>query len=965
VEGPVMNVNQDTIQEVKVEVSNYSAAYGRDVGQISVTSKSGTNALHGTVYDSFQNSGLNANDPYSNHQGFGRNAYHQNQYGFTVGGPVFIPKVFNGKNKMFFFGSFERLRNRGLSTFATYVPTPAERTGDFSAWLTRFPVNPVSCDGSSSAPANCRFVIYDPTTYDPNTGLRQPFSNNVISNPSPIALAYLSHFPQPTGYVSPDPNNFDNWSGTNTAGINNDNYTARIDYDLTNRDVLYFRYLRDTGSKINEGGLIPSLALGDGPVHRVNTYQVHYVHSFTSTLTNELNVSWTSAYNWSNQSAQVNKFMQATWLPSLFQNTSTGGAGFTSYDLGLLNIKNDATFSVNIGFPGDFGSGLSLGATEYWYQAVPIFQFSDNLSKVIRQHTLKAGFYWSRRHERDNDVIRSMNVQGGYTSKGPNIGDGSGFNRLAEFETGFVSSMDQRSPLTGGDGSLYFAMPEYSGYLNDSWNVTPRLTMNLGVRYDVALPASSVNNYWGVLDTTYPGYRMVMPGLTPGTHNPPFPADKNNFAPRLGFAYRTGDKTVVRGGYGMFYETGRYKYLDQMFFNSPGYGGSPYNSAVQVPDPAETFYTLNDVFPAAVSINKGTWPVPLGIDGGLLGLRSDTRTVDSKSAIAPYIQRWSLDVQRELGKAVVATLGYVGSKGTKLITQYDLNAPPQGTYLNSDAFYQARPLTAAAPGRWESIWAVHPNRSNNYHALNAQLTTRGWHGVTSQVSYTWSKQMDNYFGEGGEGGPRALGGQWHPEWSYGPSDANHTNRFVAAFTYELPGKALGNRFLREAVGAWQINSIATFESGAPTTVWNGYTSSYDYMGDVPLQTCKGNLARGSRTFTHYFNTNCYTEPAASTDPTLISQGITNFALTRGNERRNNLRQPGINNWDLGLQKSFRVFGEGRELQFRADSFNAFNHTQWSSIDTFDDRQVNAQSQFGYITGGRAGRHMQLNMKFVF
>ena len=137
VEGPVMNVNQDTIQEVKAEVSNYSAEYGRDVGQINVTSKSGTNALHGTVYDTFQNSGMNANDPYSNYQGIPRNAYHQNQYGFTVGGPVFIPKVFNGKNKLFFFGSFERLRNRGESQFTAYVPTAAERAetasgGDFS-----------------------------------------------------------------------------------------------------------------------------------------------------------------------------------------------------------------------------------------------------------------------------------------------------------------------------------------------------------------------------------------------------------------------------------------------------------------------------------------------------------------------------------------------------------------------------------------------------------------------------------------------------------------------------------------------------------------------------------------------------------------------------------------------------------------------------------------------------------------
>ena len=292
VEGPVMNVNQDTIQEVKAEVSNYSAEYGRDVGQISVTSKSGTNALHGTVYDSFQNSGMNANDPYSNYQGFARNAYHQNMYGFTVGGPVYIPKVFNGKNKMFFFGSFEQLRNRGQSAFSAYVPTDAERGnpatglpgGDFSAWLTRFPVDPALCDGSSNAPANCRYVIYDPTTYDPNTGLRQPYPNNVITNPSATALAYLSHFPEPTGYVSPDPNNFNNWAGTNTAGINNDNYTARIDYSFTSRDSVYFRYLRDTGSKINEGGLIPELALGDGPVHSVNTYQVHYVHAFNSNL---------------------------------------------------------------------------------------------------------------------------------------------------------------------------------------------------------------------------------------------------------------------------------------------------------------------------------------------------------------------------------------------------------------------------------------------------------------------------------------------------------------------------------------------------------------------------------------------------------------------------------------------------------------------------------------------------------
>jgi hypothetical protein len=968
VEGPVMNVNQDTIQEVKAEVSNYSAEYGRDVGQIDVTSKSGTNALHGSVYDTFQNSGMNAIDPYSKYQGIPRSAYHQNQYGFTVGGPVLIPKIFNGKNKLFFFGSFERLRNRGSKQYTAYVPTDLERKGNFSEWLTRFPVDPTLCDGSANAPNNCRYVIYNPSTYNTSTQLRQPFPGNIITNPNATALAYLSHFPEPNGYVSPAAGDFDNYSGSHTSGLDNNNYTVRGDYTFSSRDNIYFRWLRDDGSVINEGGLVPELNMSNGPLHRVNTYQVHYVHAFTPTFTNEFNISWTKGYNFSDDPSQANRFSQTSWIHSLFQNSSTNMAGFTSYDKSLFNINNDATFSVNLGWdPTYFGNDLSLGSTEYWYQYVPIFQLSDNLVKVVGRHTLKFGYYMARRSERDNDVVRSVYFAGNYTSKGPNVGDGSGFNTIAEFETGFVTQMGQRTPVSSGDASLYFGMPEYSAYVNDSWQATRKLTLNLGLRYDLPIPAYSENSYWGVLDQTYPGWRMIMPGLTPGTNAHPFSAAKKDLAPRIGAAYRLNDKTVVRSGYGIFYESGRFKFLDQMFWNSPGYGGATYTSAAMVPDPAETYYTMGNIWPAAQTVTRGAWPVPLGTNGGTLGfcVGCNYATTDAKTWVTPYMQRWSLDVQREMGKAVVATLGYVGSRGTHLPIQYDLNLPPQGTYFNSVDYYNARPLTAVAPGRWDGINTVRAIRSNNYNAMNAELKTRAWHGLTSQLSYTWSKQMDDFFGENGESGTHALGGQWHPEWSYGPSDANHTNRFVAALTYALPGKSLQNRILREAAGYWQISSIDTFESGAPVTVFNGYTSSYDYMGDVPDNTCNGNLARGNRSFTHYFNTDCYVEPAASTDPTLINQGITNFAVHRGSERRNNLRGPGINNWDLGLQRSFPVIGEARQLVFRADAFNAFNHTQWASINSYDDRQVNPESQFGWVTGARPGRLIQLNMKFVF
>jgi hypothetical protein len=964
VEGPVTNVNMDAVQEVKAEVINYSAEYGRDVGQISLTTKSGTNNLHGTVYDFFQNSGMNANDPYSIVYGVPRTPYHQNQYGFTVGGPVYIPHVFNGRNKLFFFASAEWLRSRSNGTMRAYVPTTLERTGDFSEWLTRFPVDPAQCDGTGNAPANCRYVIYDPNTYDPGTSTRQPFPGNVITNPDPIALAYLSHFPNPN-FTSPVVTDFNNWSGPTTDGIDNNNYSVRADYNISKRDSMYFRFSHDYGTKLHEGGLIPELALGNGPVHTTNMYQVHWVHAFGSTFNNEFNFSWTRARNASNQSAQINKFMQTTWLPDLFQNTSTGGAGFTSYDLNQLGIKDDATF--RIGFPdGSLFSPLSLGTTEYWYQWVPIYQLSDNVAKTIGRHTFKAGFYWQRRDERDNDVIRSMNIGDyTYTSQGPFAIDGSGWNALAEFETGYVASMNQRTPLTGGDGSLWFRMPEYSAYFNDSWNVTPKLTLTLGLRYDVGVPARSVDNYWGVLDTSYTGYRLVMPGLTPGTHNPPFPADKNNFAPRIGMAYRIADKTVVRGGYGVFYETGRFKFLDQMFWNSPGYGGVTYDSATYSGDSNVPFFTLGDTFEPPVPIEKGTWPIPLGEKGGELYPQQWVQTIDKNSAVTPYLQRWSLDVQRELGKALVATIGYVGSEGTKLTTQYDLNLPPQGVYTDYNGdFLDARPLSGVAPGRWDAIYAVHHNRSNNYHAFNAQLKTQNWHGLTSIVNYTWSKQMDTFFGESGESGVQLIGGQWHPEWSYGPSDANHTHRFVAALMYELPGKSLSSRLLREALGGWQINTITTFETGAPVTVLNGYTSSFDFMGDVPDRICNANLSRGDRTFYHQFNTDCYVEPPP--DP------VTGFAIHRGNERRNNLVGPGINNWDMSLSKSFRLFGEGRELQFRAESFNVFNHTQWSSISDggfggflTDDRLTNPESTFGSVTGARSGRHMQLALKFIF
>ncbi len=305
----------------------------------------------------------------------------------------------------------------------------------------------------------------------------------------------------------------------------------------------------------------------------------------------------------------------------------------------------------------------------------------DDVTKVLGRHTLQMGLHFYRKDERDNDIIRGIDIGANtlnahfssnglaYTGKGPFAADGSGWNTEAEFVTGVVTAMRQRTYNTGGDTSLYFRNIEWNAYLNDTFQVTSKMTLTLGLAYVLAPQAYSVNNYWGVVDQSYPGWRLVMPGLTPGTSNPPFPSEKTDFAPRFGFAYRPQKGVVVRGGYGVFYDTAGYKYLDQMFFNSPGYGGSEYDSptysALNGQDPNVPYFTLQNTFPASVPLQKGQWPIPLGEDGGILAPQGDTTTIDKDTSKTPYFQYWNLQIEKEVGEGVFS-MGYVGSKGTKL-----------------------------------------------------------------------------------------------------------------------------------------------------------------------------------------------------------------------------------------------------------------------------------------------------------
>ena len=306
-----------------------------------------------------------------------------------------------------------------------------------------------------------------------------------------------------------------------------------------------------------------------------------------------------------------------------------------------------------------------------------------------------------------------------------------------------------------------------------------------------------------------------------------------------------------------------------MFWNCPAYGGEEYNNSTyaadNLGDPNLVYFTLDNSFPPAKDVPKGDWPYPLGDKAGYLYPWQWMQTIDKDTPITPYYQRWSLDVQRKLGKDMMVSLGYVGSRATKLTIADDINNPPEGIYLTGDDFHAARPDSVLNGGayadRFDGVLAVHHGGMNDYHALMTKFEKQWSNGFSALVHYTWSKQTDEFFHNAGYGNTSALGGQWHRNWSHGLSDADHTHRLVAVLTYELPfGKHLRG-VARELAFGWQPNFVATFESGFPATIWNGDNTSYDYMGDVPTRTCDGSLSGGKETFYRYFDTSCFAESA--------------------------------------------------------------------------------------------------------
>jgi Carboxypeptidase regulatory-like domain len=924
----------EAIVEAKLDVANFSAENGRDISTFSISTRGGTSAFHGSVYDYFQNSAFNAVDPYLKAIGDPgeKTWYTRNQYGGNLGGPILIPKLFNRRDKLFFFVNYEGMRQRERgNNDPVRVPTEAERRGDFSELLQRFPGDP-------------NFVLYNPFSTiinDDGESVRTPIPNNdlrMATRPDgsplidPRAQELLGLYPLPN-YVSPFPGDLANYRAFTTNGLRNYRIDTRFDYNISNKNSVYVNISRSHGIDDRKGGVFPELVGNNEDSSYLVT--VNYSHIFSPRMTNEFIFAKGKGTMFSVDQNTIDYMNRTDTLRNkFFQNLGTGE------DTGVYLM--------------DVNDYPSPGFGEVFMASNPTLQFSDNLTWLKGRHSFKMGFNYFLKKEVDWDFLRSVSFTGQYTRAGsaPDVDENRslGGNAIADLLTGLPGSLGQRFDFGTGDAHdpyLNFAIPYYGAFFEDKIQVNQNLTVSLGLRYDLSIPTYSPSRYGGAtFDFDYPGWQLAIPGRAPGVPLHLVRADKNNFAPRISVAYRPKSDLVLRLSYGIFYDQGVFNtssgILDGAFFGSvPGYTTDNYDYNRLGIHEDLPGYTFSDIFPTQKKVEIGTYPISTGPGMGYYDFMASINFSDRDSGTSPYYQRYLFEVQKQVFGKTVLSLTYNGSRGIKLPYYENLNLPPyRSGWANDDEFNGGRPNNI---GRWADVRVLRHGLNSFYNAATIKAERRFSNGLQFLAHYTFSKTVtDRVETETNQGR-----WQWNRRLGRGEAQFSHPHRFVSAVTYETPwGRNLPG-LLKTLLWGWRVSTITIFESGDALTVFNNQSSARDYEPEMPNLVGDPNLPRGQRTFLRYFNTSAFADPGDD---------------VKGNAGPGIVRGPGINNWDISLAKVFRL-SERWSLEFRGDMYNAFNHAQWNEIDT--GFSTAGDSQFGRITEAREPRVAQLSLKITF
>ena len=865
-----MRVSMDAIQEFKSETNVYSAEGGRGAGaQVKMVTKSGTNNLHGTLFFFHRNDNLDARsffdrDPLNPQERSNPPEFRQHQFGVTVGGPIV-------KDRSFFFFSYEGWRIAKGTSQIYSVPSERLRSGDFS---------------------HLGSVIYDPATTreDPNNPgsfIRDPFPGNIIPLsrvPQVVTNSLNRFYPLPnlageTGNLLAAP----------FSTRDEDLFTGRIDHNFSDSDRFFGRYSGVFDRSIDRTFTnLPNFS-DDFEVPAQNLV-LSYTRTLSPTSVNELKVGYT----------RMTQFLQDVEFEEgvLAQVGIEGTNPLFDYNPWLLLAGYNRT-------------GAILNAPNN--RSENIYSFVDNLSFKKGSHALGLGV-----------DVRRIQINGGIQSNPSGLfifnnfytrfpGDPSTGHPAADFLLGTV----QISRTSRGDGFRHHRTSHVGLYLKDDWNATPNLTVNLGLRWEYYQPNVEINNKIANLvdNQLITADQADSFGLPRALFQP----DYNNFAPRIGLAYRPfgNNRTVVRLGYGVYYTPQTTFQTMLLGLNPPALEPFLFVGDTNFPN-----LTLQNAFPVEVgALNFTPWTQDPGYRIG-------------------YNQHFSLNVQRELARDLMLEVAYVGNKGTKLRLVRDINKPVPGP----GDFASRRPLPEFA-----TINQIDDFGKSIYHGLKVNMEKRFSDGLAFLLSYNWSKVLD-------EGGLLSMGESndalgrdpLDPNAERGRSIFDARHRFVFSYVYQLPfgpGQSRGADLTGIAgwlVGGWQLSGITSLQSGGPVNL----TAAVDYAntGGGARPDLVGDPHSGPRTPEEWFNTSAFAAPQQ---------------YTYGNTGRNILDAPGTANFDIALMKN-TYFGEDKRLEFRAEFFNAFNRAHLDP-----PNGAFGAGSFGQIFGAGFGREIQFGLKFFY
>ena len=926
----------DAIEEFKVMGANYSAEFGRSLGSVlNVIYKSGTNQFHGSMYEFLRNSVFDANNFFANRRREKLGSFKRSQFGGTASGPI-------RRDRTFFMGSYEGLRERSAANTTFTVPTALQRQGDFSQTFA----------------ANGQLIrIFDPFTTRANPSgsgfIRDQFSGNVIPSSlfDPVALNVLKYYPQPNQPGDPV-TRANNYQRSGAQQLDIDQLDLRVDENLSNARKFFMRYSYRL-TKDSPAIFFPTdLTIAEGRV-----IQENHVHNIVADYNQTL-------------SPKTILSTRLGFARTLFVFNNQG-LGFKPSALGLPRAIDDVVDRQM--FPRFGASGyVSLGGSDHRYSGFMSYSALAGLTKVMGKHTLKIGF--------DGRMLRvnvwearsagTFNFSALFT-QGPNPSQASSTagNSIASLLLGTGNPNDVLIQGWKNVAAQSFYLAEY---IQDDWRITSKLTLNLGLRYDLDTPRTERFNRINYFDPnapsplakTVPGFSDLRGGVVfagvDGRSRHQYIWDRNNLAPRVGLAYQITPKTVIRAGYAHVFGPS-----NQAAQGTVG----PFGFRVEYP----WVTTVDNITP--LNLLRNPYPQgfrqPPGASEGLLTQAGANLQAPLRDTWTPWTQQWNLNIQRELPGQILLEVAYVGTQGHDLsrvgegglsLNQLDPKHMALGSQLNQlvdNPFFgivnngpllQSRvsraQLLRPYPQFTDLIPLYHGGAISNYNSMQVTASKRLSHGLQFEGSYTWAKGLD-------EGMNHQDSYNIGNDWSLTDIDLAH--RFVWSYIYELPfgrNRHFGqgwSPWVNAVLGGWQLNGITVFQSGTTLSISASNTAGIFN----PLTRPNNNGTSGKRTgpvderLDAYFDKAVYSQPLA-------------FTFGNVSTRLPDIRNDGVRNFDLSIFKEFGV-RERTKVQFRTEMLNAFNTPRFGSPNT-----TVTSSSFGVISSqANTPRQVQFGLKILW